>query len=303
MIIDKSEERIHTFGSSCHLVVDNSTDRGPALLAAAKEELLRLERKFSAYHPQSIISRINQDAGTGSITPLDAEARSLFHYVAALWEESNHLFDPSTRLLENCYTDQGALLASENQLKGILRLVGWSKVELSPEGVSLPEKGMVIDLNSCMRPYAIDSVRKILLKQGASNALIEMDQDVATIGKQPDGANWLIGVRFPRGGHAGITRLKLNHGGFALRGNFERCITHAGERFGRALSPVDGQPIPGLIGVAVTADNCLTACSAASIARLKTEQAGVRWLENLGLPWMAIDRELACHGPLAPALR
>lgn len=303
MIIDKSEVRTHAFGSACHLIVDNSTDRGPACIAAAQEELKRLEKKFSAYEPESIISRINQEAGTGSITLLDAEARSLFHYVAALWEESKHLFDPTTTLLQNCYSDQGALLASESQLQGILKLVGWEKIDLSSDGVQLPEKGMLIDLNSCIRPYAIDSVRKILMKQGASNALIELDQDIATIGKQPDGANWLIGVRFPRGAHAAITRLKLNHGGFALRGDFERCLNHDGERFGRALSPVDGQPIPGLLSVAVTADNCLTACSAASIARLKTEQAGMKWLETLGLPWMAIDRELNCHGPLAPTKR
>jgi thiamine biosynthesis lipoprotein len=52
--------------------------------------------------------------------------------------------------------------------------------------------------------------------------------------------------------------------------------------------------------VAVIAENCLTACSAANIARFKTEQAALRWLEKLGLPWMAIDRQLNCHGPLAP---
>ena len=127
-----------------------------------------------------------------------------------------------------------------------------------------------------------------------------MDQDIATIGKQPDGANWLVGMRFPRGSRAAIARLKLNHKGYAMRGDFERAITLDGERFGRALSPVDGQPIPGLLSVAVIADNCLTACSAASVARLKTETNGLNWLENIGLPWMAVDRKLNCHGPLSP---
>ena len=26
-------------------------------------------------------------------------------------------------------------------------------------------------------------------------------------------------------------------------------------------------------------------------------------LKELGMPWMTIDRELACHGPLAPSAR
>jgi thiamine biosynthesis lipoprotein len=300
VIVEKSENRVHAFGGSCHLVVNNSTGRGAELLTLAQEEIRRLEIKFSSYEPESIISRINREAGTGAFTPLDAEVRSLFHYVAALWEESKHMFDPTTRLLQNCYDDKGRLLATPKQLRGMLNLVGWRHLEIGKDGARLNEKGMLIDLNSCIRPYAIDSVRKILLENGVSNALIEMDKDIATIGKQPDGANWLVGVRFPRGARTAITRLKLNDKGYAMRGDFERAVSQDGERFGRALSPVDGQPVPGLLSVAVIAENCLTACSAASVARLKTESAGLNWLESLGFPWMAIDRQLNCHGPLSP---
>ena len=300
LIAEKSETRLHCFGSACHLVVDDSTGRGTAMLSLAREELSRLEEKFSSYHPESIISSINQGAGTGSFTPLDAESRSLFSYVGALWTESKHLFDPTTHLLQNCYDASGRLLASEEQLRAMLKLVGWSSLEITSAGARLARKGMLIDLNDCIRPYAVDSVRKLLLGEGVSNALIEMDQDIATIGKQPDGSNWMVGVRHPRGARAAITRIKLNHKGFAMRGDFEHCILIEGENYGRGLSPVDGHPIPGLLCVALIADNCLTACSAASVARLKTEQAGLNWLENLGLPWLAIDRQMNCHGPLSP---
>lgn len=302
MIAETSEARLHCFGSACHLVVDNGADQGSAMLALAREELSRLEEKFSSYHPGSVVSSINQGAGTGSFTPLDAESRSLFSYVAALWSESKHLFDPTTHLLQNCYDASGRLLASEDQLRAMLKLVGWSNLEITSSGARLTRKGMLIDLNDCVRPYAVDSVRKLLLGEGISNALIEMDHDIATIGKQPDGSNWMVGVRHPRGSRAAIIRLKLNHKGFAMRGDFEHCIPVDGENYGRGLSPVDGRPIPGLLSVALIADNCLTACSAASVARFKTEQAGLHWLENLGLPWMAIDRKMNCHGPLSPRI-
>ena len=299
--MNKSKIRLHAFGRACHLVVDNTDGRGSELLSLCQDELNRLEGKFSSFNPDSITSLINQSAGTGSLTPLDAESRSLFRYVDALWEESKHIFDPTTRILQDCYDHKGALRASAEQLEGMLKLVGWRHLELTGEGAHLSRKGMLIDLNSCIRPYAIDSARKILIKNGANNALIEMDQDIATIGKQPDGANWLVGSRFPKGARTAIARLKLNNKGYAIRGDYEQAVVQNGERFGRALSPVDGQSIPGLLSVAVIADNCLTACSAASVARLKTEDSGIKWLENLGLPWLAVDRQLRCHGPLAPA--
>ena len=296
-----SEIRLNAFGNACHLVIADNDDRGEELLSLCQQELSRLEQKFCSYQFESITSRINQGAGTGCAVPLDAETRSLFSFVSALWMESNHLFDPTTRIIQDCYDTSGNLSASHEQLHRMLKLVGWGKLALTDEGAHLDNKGMLIDLNSCVRPYALDSLRKLLLNRGVGNAYIEMGQDATSIGKQPDGANWLTGVRIPKGLRAAIVRLKVNHQGFAVRGDFEKATLQNGERFGRALSPIDGQPIPGLLSVTVIAENCLTACSAASIARLKTESTGIKWLEKIGLPWMAIDRQLRCLGPLAPA--
>src|SRR5690606_5228986 len=122
-----------------------------------------------------------------------------------------HIFDPTTRILQDCYNSSGSLLASQEQLHNMLQLVGWRNLEINDDGAQLAHKGMLIDLNSCVRPYALDSLRKLLLTQDIKNAYIEMDQDVATIGKQPDGANWLVGVRIPKGTRAAIVRLKVNH--------------------------------------------------------------------------------------------
>ena len=296
----KQELRLHVFGSACHLLVDHFSADSSDVLELARTELARLEAGFASFCPNSVVDSINRAAGTGAFTTLDAEARSLFGYVNALWDQSSHLYDPTTSVLLDCYDQKGQLLATNTQLQGMLKLVGWSSLEITTEGARLPTKGMQINLDDCMRPYAVDSIRKLFTSEGVKNALIEMDRDIASIGKQADGANWLVGVRHPKGPRTAIARLKLNDKGFAMRGDFEKRVKVAGENYGRALSPVDAQPLPGLLSVAVIAENCLTACSAATIARLKTEQAGIRWLEKLGYPWMAIDRELNCHGPLAP---
>jgi thiamine biosynthesis lipoprotein len=297
--VGKSEVKLRIFGKLCHITVEDQDGQGEQLLSICQEELKRLESRYSSYLPDSITSQINQGAGTGAFVPLDKEARSLFEYIDALWGESKHQFDPTTRILRDCYDNNCGLLASRDQLQGMLKLVGWRHVEINEVGAHMSNKGMLVDLNSCVRPYALDSVRKILLNHGVNSAFIELDRDVVTIGKQPDGANWMVGLRVPEGPRAAIYRLKLNDMGFAIRGNFEQNMVEDGEKFGSALSPVDGLAIPGLLSVAVIGENCLTACSAASVARLKTEASGIKWLEKLGLPWIAVDRQLICHGPLA----
>ncbi len=302
MVNSVFESRFRVFGQACHLALHIKSGNEREALDAAEQEFRRIESKLDTFAPESLIGLINQRAGSGEATPLDAESRSLFNYVQVLWKESSRLFDPTTCLLQPYYNGPPGSNYPRRGMASNLPRVGWPNLEVTEQGALLTEPGMAIDLNSCVRPYAVDSVRKLLLKSGVSNALIDLDQDVATIGKQADGANWLVGTRYPSGSRTAIQRFKLNNKGYALRGDFEHAITIKEERFGRALSPVDGYPIPGLLGIAVIADSCLTACTAASVARLKVEENALKWLDNLGLPWLAIDRELNCHGPLLKTL-
>jgi len=296
----KSELRDTVLGRPCRIVVDDSDGQGEERVSNGMAELQRVAGKFSWSHPDSIISKLNSSAGSTEFVPLDPEARSLFQYVAAVWEQSRHMFDPSSRILSDCYRGRSSPDGIDNVLTNRLGLVGWAKLEMGEEGARLPEQGMSIDLDNCIRPYALDRACKLLKAQGATNALVDLDTDTASVGRQPDGANWLVGIRHPHGNRTAIARIKLNDKGYAIRGDFENPLMLGGERFGRALSPIDGKPVPGLLCVAIVASTALEACTAANIARLKTESTALKWLNSIGLQWLAITRELECLGPLAP---
>jgi thiamine biosynthesis lipoprotein len=293
---NKFKRRFRAFGLGCHIVVHHESAQ--QLIEDAQQEFQRLEAMIDSFVNDSVIGQINLGAGTGTFTELDAESRSLFSYADVICQESRGLFDPSTTFLHHLYAGKTIPSHTEYELQDSLATVGWSDLEISEQGARLTRDGMRIDLNDCVRPYAVDRVKRLLLKAGVCHALIDLDRDIATIGKQADGSNWLIGMRYPDNSRTAIQRFKLNNKGYSIRGNFEHALTIGGERFSRALSPVDGQPIPGLLGIGVIADSCLTACSATNIARFKTEATALKWLQNLGLSWVAIDRNLDSHGPL-----
>ena len=300
MIGARVELKDTVLGRPCHIIVDDPDGQGQQRATAGLHELERLASKFSASHPDSLISRLNALAGTGESVPLDPEAKSLFKYVTAVWEQSRHMFDPSSKLISECYRGKSSAEGIDSFVADKLNLVGWSKLVIDETGARLPEYGMSIDLNSCIRPYALDRSCKLLKAQGAESVMVDLDTDIATLGKQPDGANWLVGIRHPRGNRTAITRVKVNNRGYAIRGDYENPLIVGGERFSRALSPIDGKPVPGLLSVAVVANTALEACTAANIARLKTESTALKWLASLDLHWLAVTRELECLGPLAP---
>ncbi|MEP6389170.1 MAG: FAD:protein FMN transferase [Halioglobus sp.] len=283
----------------CHLVVSSGNISANDAIDLALTEFKRIESLLSSYQPGSLIYALNSSAGTGEFVELNAEARSLFSFVDMLWQQSNQLFDPTTSAAQPLYGSERTISRLEKRIDELQPNMGWHKLELTESGGRLLEPGMRIDLDSIVRPYAVDRVRKKLIAAGIKHALIDLDHDVATIGTQPDGSNWLIGLRYPKGNSAAISRLKLNQQGYALRGSFEHSLSINGEQFGRAISPIDGLPLLGPISVAVVAQNCLDACSAANIARTKTEAAALDWLSKLNMPWFAIDRQGKCHGTLA----
>ena len=294
-----AEYRGTVLGRPCHIVAERAGEDGDKYIRVAIDELARLERKYSAHHPDSVVYRINQRAASGEATPLDAETLSLFNLVSALWQESRHQFDPTLQLIHHCYGPGAPRKGFRSRIQQLLPGVGWSKMILEGNTARLTSDAAILDLNTCVRPHAADSAVRAMKKAGATSARVDLNSDCATLGKQPDGSNWLCGIRFPRGRSAAISRIKLNSSGYSIRGNYQQCLVMDGERFSRAISPVDGLPVPGVLSVAVVAERAIDAFGAATVARFKTEPAALEWLSGLGLPWLAIDRELNCHGPLS----
>jgi thiamine biosynthesis lipoprotein len=96
-----------------------------------------------------------------------------------------------------------------------------------------------------------------------------------------------------------LAGVHLPEGGLASSGDYERCLHIDGKRYGHILHPRTGWPVQGLVAVSVLAEQCLVAGSSATIAMLKPAGEALDWLDNLGLPWLAIDADLNCHGSLA----
>lgn len=269
-------------------------------IAAAQARVEGLEARYSRYREDSLLSCINRAAGGGVPTPVDPETESLLDYAHTLWQQSEGLFDATAGVLRRAWDFRSARVPSQRELEPLLQRIGWERVRRSSGSVMLEGAGMELDFGGFVKEYAADAAVTVLRDQGVEHALVDLAGDMAVTGPRGDGSPWPVGIRNPVNLSGALASLDLAQGGLATSGDYERLLELEGKRYGHILNPQTGWPVPGLLSVSVLAGQCLVAGSAATIALLKPTTEALPWLEDLGLPWLAVDAELTCHGSIAP---
>lgn len=297
--MQRVEHSFKAMGGPCRLRLEIDDDTTAELaIAAAVAEVQRLEHKYSRYLDDSLTSEINRAAGAGTPVSIDEETSGLLNYADTVWRESDGLFDLTSGVLRRAWDFRSGRCPDQSEIDALLPLVGWDQVQWNRDRVYLPQPGMELDFGGCVKEYAADSAAVQLRRHGVTSALVDLAGDMAAVGVPTGVSGWPVGIRHPVDNDNAVARVLLPEGGLASSGNYERCLEIDGRRYSHILHPRTGWPTQGLVAVSVLARQCLVAGSSATIAMLKPTDEALDWLDKLGLPWLAIDADLACHGSL-----
>jgi FAD:protein FMN transferase len=264
----------------------------------AIEEVRRVERQFSRYRSDSVLTKINQAAGKHAVR-VDDETAALLHYGATCFKMSGALFDLTSGVLRRCWNFAEPSLPDLSVLQETLALVGWEKVEWSPPNVYLPISGMELDFGGVGKEYAADRAASLCINLGCSHGLVNLAGDIRILGPHPDGSPWKIGIKHPRRPGAIISHIQLATGALATSGDYERFFELDGKRYCHILNPKTGYPTQELQAVSVVAPMCSVAGSLATIAMLKGNE-GIQFLRKEDVDFLAVNHrgELINHAPL-----
>ncbi len=276
-------------GTPCEIqlfAVRYATAQRIAGLAIA--DINRLESRYSRYRNDSILSGINRVAARGGSIRIDSETSGLLDYAASCHVQSGGLFDITSGILRRAWNFKSKQLPQESEIQALLEKLGWHKLRWDPPVLEFPVSGMEIDFGGVVKEYAVDRAATICQEAGARHGLVNLGGDIKIIGARPDGQKWRVGIRDPGATGKSVKTLLLDRGAVASSGDYERCITLNGIRYGHILNPKTGWPVRKMASVTVVGDLCLVAGSAATIGMLK-ENEGPKWLHELGLPYFWID--------------
>ncbi len=267
----------------------NDRAEGARVAKLASDEVRRVERKFSRYRDDSLLTQINQAAGLHAV-PIDTETAALLAYGDACFKKSNGLFDLTSGVLRRCWNFKEACLPDPKHLRATLTLVGWDKIHWSPSEIYLPTPGMQLDFGGIGKEYAADRAAALCLNEGINHGLVNLAGDIRILGAHPDGSPWRIGIKHPRQPGATIASVNLTSGALATSGDYERFFEIAGRRYSHILNAKTGYPVSELQAVSVTAPLCSVAGSLSTIAMLKGRK-GPRFLRSENVGFIAFDHD------------
>ena len=156
---------------------------------AAIADVQRIEAKYSRYRDDSVVTRINRDAGRAE-TPIDPETAALLRYADQCYRLSGTLFDITSGALRRAWDFRRTppRLPTGSELEAAVSAIGWCNVEWSEHTIRLPRPGMEIDFGGICKEYAADRMATLCLEHGLVHVLVNLGGDVRAAGPQQDGA-------------------------------------------------------------------------------------------------------------------
>tara|TARA_B100001559_G_scaffold78387_1_gene65070 strand:- start:937 stop:1839 length:903 start_codon:yes stop_codon:yes gene_type:complete len=294
MVSDTQEGGILTrsfraMGSDCEfqLCFGGGSD-SQFIFKCLQDELERLESKYSRFRKDSLLSQIN----LGKEVNIDNETISLLEHAFNCFEQSEGLFDVTAGRLNSLWDFKKKKVPSQEEISYALSVTDFSKVSWNNGILSMPA-GMNVDFGGIVKEYAADTLAVLAKKFGVQYGLINLGGDIAIVGNKPDGIAWKVGITDPRGTETEIASIDIYSGGLATSGDYKRYFIYEGKRYSHILNPKTGFPCAGLRAVSVAANLCTVAGSIATIAMLKDEPEAIKWLNDLEVPFVAMDSNLS----------
>lgn len=222
-------------------------------ISQAQKQIKHLDSLWAVTDKNSEIFAVNHS--NGKETPVSEETAKLLTFSLKMSKRTKGTLDPTIYPILNAwgFTTEKYRIPSQNEIKSLLKIVGYDKVRLTDNSIQL-DSGIMLDFGAVGKGYASDISAEILRDNGVSSALLDLGGNIKTIGSKPDGSEWRLGVRNPKGkGNIGV--LSVSDLAVVTSGNYERYFTGKdGKTYGHIIDPATGQPVEnGLLSVTIIA--------------------------------------------------
>ena len=170
---------------------------------------------------------------------------------------------------------------SQEEIDAALEKVDGSSIRLEGRTLYFDREDTELDLGALAKGYISDKLKEYLEENGAEHALINLGGNVMTLGTQPDGDPWRVGIQEPFAERGTLSRVvQVEDQAVISAGTYERYFQWEGKLYHHILDPDTGYPADtGLSQVTILCDRGILGDALSTSVLLLGEERGARLLE------------------------
>lgn len=266
-------------------IVSDNAEWADACIAAAIEEIRRIEELLTTFKETSQTYLINQNAGIQPVK-VDKEVFDLIQRSLKISDLTQGAFDISygsiDKRLWNFDTSMTSLPDKEIARQSV-RLINYRNVILDEKAntVFLKEKGMRIGFGGIGKGYAADRAKCILQEMGGSNGVVNAAGDLVTWGTQANSKPWTIGIANPNAQQHPFSYLNISDMAVATSGNYEKYAVIKGKKYSHTIDPKTGLPVSGIKSVTIICPSAELADAMATPVMVMGIRAGLDLINQM----------------------
>lgn len=271
-------------------VVSDNADWAQARIDEAIAEIQRIETLLTTFNEQSQTNQINANAGIRPVR-VDAEVFALIQRSLRLSELTQGAFDITYGSIDKRFWNFDTTMTALPDPKAarrMVRLINYRNVELNPldSTVYLKEKGMRIGFGGIGKGYAAEQARRVLRERGVESGIVNAAGDLTTLGTQPNGKPWTIGIADPdsqllSGNRQAFSYLTISNIAVATSGTYEKYAIINGKRYSHTIDPKTGYPVAGIKSVTIIAPNAELADALATPVMVMGVRVGLDMINQM----------------------
>lgn len=266
-------------------ITSYDADLSPAVrrtaIDSAMNTIARLERLTNPYDTTSVVGRLNHHSDRERKVVLPLPLAKMIRQALAVAQSTGGAFDITLWKVFKLWhfgTDS-ATVPPDAAIQNARLYVDWHQAQLdSANQVTLPA-GVEIDLGGIHKGFAVEQARRVLLRRGLQNFIIDAGGNLAIEWHRPDSVQVL--VRHPRrdGKFWGYFPVGKSCG-IATSGDYQFYIMQNGKRYHHILNPRTGYPAQGAVSVTIIAPNAALADGYSTAVFVMGHEAGMRFIET-----------------------
>lgn len=236
----------------------------------AMEEITRLEAELGFYQSGSEIYRLNQQAAEQPVR-VSPMLFSLLQRCGELNQETDGAFDITVAPLLKCWGLAGGTgrFPDPQEIATAQDKIGFDLLEFDSEEstVRFKKPGVLLDLGSIGKGFALDLAAEVLIECGIESALLHGGTSTSyAIGHPPEAEVWRVAIVKPESGvtldtaHSTpeqeeiLATVELRDSSLSVSAVWGKSFQHDGKTYGHVIDPRTGHPVQGALLSAVVTD-------------------------------------------------